>query len=107
MKRYIRSVTKGSDSKEVVLTFNYPSGAVKDANRLCDLFNENNIEYKCYDIDSGYPIQFKVLRSGKTWNDIMKLINSIRAARYKKEKLIVDREGGVLRFKEVIYIDDI
>ena len=101
MKRYIRSATKRSDGREVVLTFNYPSDAVEDANRLCDLFDENNIEYKCYDIDSGYPIQFKVLRSGKTWNDIMKLINSIHAARYRQEKLFVDNEGGVLRFKEI------
>lgn len=101
MKRYIRSATKGSDGREVVLTFKYPSDAVEDANRLCDLFDENDIEYKCYDIDSGYPIQFKVLRSGKTWNDIMKLINSIHAARYKQEKLFVDREGGILRFKEI------
>lgn len=101
MKRYIRSATKGSDSKEVVLIFKYPSDAVEDANRLCDLFDENDIEYKCYDIDTGYPIQFKVLRSGKTWNDIMKLINSIHAVRYRQEKLFVDREGGVLRFKEI------
>ena len=101
MKKYIRSATKGADGKEVVLTFKYPSNAVEDANRLCDLFDENNIDYKCYDIDSGYPIQFKVLRSGKTWNDIMKLINSIHPARYEKEKLVVDREGETFRFKEI------
>lgn len=92
---------KGSDGKEVVLTFTYPSDAVEEANRLCDLLDDNNIEYKCYDIESGYPIQFKVCRSGKSWNDIMKLINSVKAARYRQQKMFVDRTENTLRFRDI------
>lgn len=92
---------KGSDGKEVVLTFTYPSDAVEEANRLCEIFDDNNIEYKCYDIESGYPIQFKVCRSGRNWNDIMKLINSVKAARYRQQKMFVDRTENTLRFRDI------
>jgi len=92
---------KNTDGREIVLTFTYPSDNVDEANRLCDLFDENNIEYKCYDIESGYPIQFNVCRSGKSWNDIMKLINSVKAARYRQKKLFVDRTGDTIRFRDM------
>lgn len=93
---------KGNDGKEVILKFTYPSTASEDAQRLCDVLDQNNIEYKCYDKEgtSGYPIQFNVLRSGKKWNDIMRLINSVRPARYRQEKSIVVRENGQLSFRD-------
>lgn len=93
---------KGNDGKEMVLKFVYPSNAAESAQRLCDVLDQNNIEYKCYDKEgtSGYPIQFNVLRSGKKWNDIMRLINSVRSARYKQEKLYVERENGQLFFRD-------
>jgi hypothetical protein len=96
---------KGSDGKEVILKFTYPSTASEDAQKLCEVLDQNNIEYKCYDKDgtSGYPIQFNVLRSGKTWNDIMRLINSVRPARYKQEKMFVEHNNGQLIFRDFLY----
>ena len=92
---------KGADGRETILTFVYPSYATDDANRLCNLFDKNSIEYKCYDIESGYPIQFNVCRSGKGWDHIIKLINSVKAAKYRYRKLFVDRTGGLLRFRDM------
>lgn len=90
-----------TDGKEMVLKFTYNPAFVEDAKRLCSELDRNNIEYKCYNIDdAGYPIQFNILRSGKTWNDIMHIVNSIRPARYKQEKLKVIRDNGKLRFQD-------
>ena len=95
---------KGTDGKEMVLTFTYPSHLTDEAQQLCTVFDQNNIEYKCYDKDgtSGWPIQFNVLRSGKTWNEIMRLINSVHPAKYKQEKKYVSRENGTLVFREFL-----
>lgn len=105
MKRYIRSSKQfySTDGMEMVLTFTYNHAFVEDAKRLCDELDRNNIEYKCYNIDNkkGYPIQFIILRSGKTWNAIKQIVNSIKPARYKQEILKVIRNNGKLKFQDL------
>ena len=74
---------------EILLGFEFSSDEddVKKANILCDLLEENNIDYVGYDIGTGWQPSFLIRRrKGFTWNDIMKLVNSIRSPRYYKKK---------------------
>lgn len=71
--------------KERCLTFKYGriENTSEKAEQLCKLLEQNNIDYVCYDKDSNYySCKFVVRRCGKKWNDIMRLINSVRAAKY-------------------------
>jgi hypothetical protein len=70
--------------KERCMTFKYASeDKVEKSKELANLFSTSNIDFVCY-LETGYyyPCQFTVRRSNKKWNDIMRLINSIKAAKY-------------------------
>ena len=72
-------------TKERCLTFKYGrnENTIEDANKLCKLLEENKIDYVCYDKESNYyHCEFIVRRCKNKWNDIMKLINSVRSAKY-------------------------
>lgn len=69
---------------ERCLTFKY-AGDNKQENciKLSKLLDENNIDYACYDSNSNYwYATFIVRRCNNKWNDIIRLINSIKAAKY-------------------------
>lgn len=69
---------------ERCLTFKY-GGDDKNikAEQLSKLLKENNIDFICYNTDDAYYLcQFVVRRCGNKWNDLMRLINSVRAAKY-------------------------
>lgn len=71
--------------KERCLTFKYGrnENTIEDANKLCKLLEENKIDYVCYDKESNYyHCKFVVRRCKNKWNDILKLVNSIRSAKY-------------------------
>lgn len=71
---------------------------------ITNLFVENDIDYVCYLDDvktSGCYPSFIVRKSGKKWNDILELINSIKACvyRYKNETFYITslkRNSGVI-----------
>lgn len=60
---------------------------------------ENNIDYVCYlNSGSSYRPEFYVRRSGKTWNDVMHVINTVKAPVYKYGKITfhttnINRDG--------------
>lgn len=73
--------------RERFLCFKYGSDEETKGfvNKLCDLLTENNIDFVCYWDDGEskyYPCEFVVRRCGKRWNDIMALINTVKAAKY-------------------------
>ena len=58
------------------------------AKELIKLLVENNINFVAYDNRDYYLL--KVQRpQGKTWDDVMRLINSVHAAKYSYEKTII------------------
>ena len=62
------------------LTFKYPIEYQDKADQLEGLFSEKGIQYKRY---NGAAISFTVDKSGYKWNDMYKIINSVKAARYR------------------------
>lgn len=98
-----------SNGIEIIAKYFYPPDAIDDAERLCDILDQNDIEYKYYgvyepedeDDFEQYPLQFNILKSGKSWGDIQRLVNSVRYAKPKKEKVKITRENGELRFRDI------
>lgn len=97
---------------ERCLTFKYGGDDKNEkAEQLAKVLKENNIDFICYNTDSTYyHCQFVVRRCGKKWNDLMRLINSIKAAKYdyvKTDFYIKDMEQehkGILgNMQEVIH----
>jgi hypothetical protein len=94
---------------ERLLTFEI-AGEVTTYNavKIANLFIENDIDYICYLKD--YRPKFYVRRSGKKWNDIYKLINSVQAFvyRFTKETFYITNEkkdgilGNIQRVCEII-----
>ena len=73
---------------ERCLTFKYAGeDKIQKSKSLVNLLLLNNIDFVWY-IATGnyYPCQFTVRRSGKKWNDIMKLVNSIQSPKYNYAK---------------------
>jgi len=88
--------------KERCLTFKYVGdNKVYNSKQLAELLKQNNIDFVCY-LETGnyYSCKFTVRRSGKKWNDIIKLINSIYATKYDYIKAIFyisnELKGNVL-----------
>jgi len=73
---------------ERCLIFKYAGeDKVQNSKNLITLLERNKIDFVCYiGTDNYYPCQFTVRRSGKKWNDIMKLINSIYSPKYDYAK---------------------
>jgi hypothetical protein len=63
-------------------------------------FIENDIDYVCYLSNGDYPPEFIVRRSNKKWDDILKMINSVKPCiyKYKKETFYITNEkrNGIL-----------
>lgn len=65
--------------KERVLTFIYYYPSM--CNSLIEAFKQNNIDYIVYNDYVNY-YSFTVLKSGKTWSDIINIINTVYASKY-------------------------
>lgn len=78
---------------ERALTFRYSDDCSDKAHELCNLLDSEGITYVMYD-DGGYGFKFVVSRSGRKWNDIMKLINSVKSAKYDYKQTIFDERDG-------------
>ena len=75
---------------ETVLCFGYPFKYEDNAIKLTEVLQKENIGFIFYKSNGYWNHEFIVRRSGKTWNDIMKTINSVMAVKYKKEKKTFD-----------------
>ena len=76
-------------TNERCLNFKYAGDdKIEKSKSLSNLLEQNKIDFVCY-LETGdyYPCQFTVRRSGKKWNDIMKLVNSIQAPKYDYSKI--------------------
>lgn len=86
---------------EKVLTFKYPFENIAEVNKLKELFSSNNVEFICHESDGWYSHEFLVRKSGKKWNELYKMINSVRAAKYEFKKTCIEIIEGKLT--EVVY----
>lgn len=86
---------------EKVLYFTYPFEYKAEMEKLKSVLTENNIEFICYKSSGYYAHEFIVRKSGKKWNDLYKLINSVKAARYKFKNTYLEIRNGKLT--EVCY----
>ena len=84
-----------------VLTFSYPYESVDKADAVSDLLNTLGIEHVYYKSDGGYNHQFVVRRSKRTWNDIMRAVNSVKAVKYSYKNTYFENRDGKL--VEVVY----
>jgi hypothetical protein len=82
--------------KEICLQFNITDG--EKAAAITAALRNNGIDFVTY--DNGLYHLFKVKRSGRKWDEVMRIINAIRAPRYKK--VYAEIENGVEY--ETIYI---
>lgn len=87
--------------KERVLYFCYPFENKADMQKLKTVLEENKIEFICYESDGYYPHEFVVRKSGKKWEDIYKVINSVKAAKYNYKYVYLKYLDGQL--KEYVY----
>lgn len=86
---------------ERVLTFNYPFESIAEVNKLKKLFTNNNIEFICYESKAYYPHQFVVRKSGRKWNELYEMINSVKAAKYRFKNTYIEVIEGKLT--EIVY----
>lgn len=81
---------------ERVLWFKYPFEWKTEMEKLKSVLTENNVEFICYESSGYYPHEFIVRKSGEKWNDLCKLINSVRAARYRFKNTNIEIRDGKL-----------
>lgn len=86
---------------ERVLIFKYPFEFLDKVKKLKETLKNHNIEFICYDSNGYYDYEFVVRKSGKKWNDIYAIINSIRPAKYEFKKTYLELVNGEL--KEIVY----
>lgn len=75
---------------ERVLIFNYPFDFTDKVKQLKDVLKQNNVEFICNESNGYYPHSFIVRKSGKMWDELYKMINSVRAAKYDFRKAELD-----------------
>lgn len=91
-------------TKERVCKFryNYEWAAEKDA--LKEKFTQNGIKFICHESNGGWPHEFVVMRSGKKWDDIYRIVNSVHAVRYSLETVyLTDDLAHETAQEETIY----
>ena len=82
---------------ERVLTFKYPYERKEDRDRIKEVLTENNIEFICYESEGYYPHEFIIRKSGRKWNDIRHIVNSVLSARYSFKNTEIKEIDGKLR----------
>lgn len=87
--------------KERVLYFSYSFEMKDNVEKLKDVLRQNNIEFICYESTGYYNFEFIVRKSGKKWNDIYALINSVYPSFYRFKDTNMEVCDGKL--VEVVY----
>ena len=82
--------------KERVLCFSYPFEMKDKMEKLKEILYKNNVEYICYESSGYWNHEFVVRKSGKKWNDIYSIINSVKAAPYKFKSTNIEERNGKL-----------
>lgn len=72
--------------EEIALRFKYPYEYADEAKAIEKLLDKNKVNFLFYESNGYWGHEFVVRRSGYTWNEIMEMINSVKPAKYKKEK---------------------
>lgn len=72
--------------EEMALRFKVPFERHEEVEKIENILAANNVKYIAYKSTGYYNHEFVVRRSGYTWNNIMKMVNSVYAPRYRKEK---------------------
>lgn len=85
-----------NEKKERVLYFCYPFESKAEMQKLKSVLAENNIEFICYESNGYYPHEFVVRKSGKKWDDIYKVINSVKSAKYNHKYVYLKYLDGKL-----------
>ena len=88
---------------EKVLIFKYPFEFLDKVKQLKEVLKNSSIEFICYESSDYYPHEFVIRKSGKRWNDIYKIINSVRPAKYEFKKTCIESVNGEL--KETVYVN--
>lgn len=81
---------------ERVLTFKYPFEQTENKDKLKILLSENHIEFICYESNGYYPHEFIVRKSGRKWNELYSIINSVESAKYIFKNTTIDIVDGKL-----------
>ncbi len=81
---------------ERVLTFKYPYEKKEEKNKLKAEFQKHNIEFICYESNGYYANEFVVRKSGRRWDDIYKIINSIMPVKYTLKNVNIRLRDGEL-----------
>lgn len=93
---------RGDYNMERVLVFNYPFEFTDKVQQLKDVLKQNYVEFICKESNGYYPHSFIVRKSGRRWNELYKMINSVRAAKYEFRKVELDHRDG--RLVEIIRV---
>mgnify|MGYP007026709095 CR=1 FL=1 len=86
---------------ERVLQFEYPFERKAEAEKLKTVLKENNVVFICYEASKYYSHKFIVRKSGKKWNDLYKLINSVQATKYSFKNTDIEIRNG--KWAEICY----
>lgn len=81
---------------ERVLTFKYPFERKDEMNNLKRVFDSNGVEFICYESNGYYSHCFKVRKSGKKWNDLYAMINSVLPVKYNFVNINMEYVDGKL-----------
>lgn len=81
----VMSSSSATASEELTLHFFYPVEYLDRAEELHDLLDSKGIRHRYYPSEEYYGHEFFIGRTpGYTWNDIMKIVNSVKSAKYDK-----------------------
>lgn len=83
--------------KERVLYFRYPFECKAETQKMKAVLNESKIEFICYESPGYYPHEFVLRKSGKKWNDIYKIVNSVKSAKYIFKNVYLEYLNGKLK----------
>lgn len=81
---------------ERVLTFKCPYEKKVEKDKLKAEFQQHNIEFICYESNGYYSHEFVIRKSGRKWNDIYKIINSVMSAKYNFKNTDIGLRDGKL-----------
>lgn len=88
-------------TKERILYFKSNAFTFDEYKALCDVLADNNIPHVCY-YDGCYPTEVIIRKSKKTWNDVMRMVNSIHAVKYTFKTMCFNSEGKPVDY-QIIY----
>ena len=88
----VMSSSSVTASEELTLHFFYPFEYADKADELHSLLDSKGIRHQYYPSNGYYGHEFFIGRTpGYTWNDIMKIVNSVKSAKYDRVRRDIGR----------------